>query len=59
LWLFALGDDGLLCGDFLNELINIGPAWGGKYYEERFKRSMDFVSTYPLLRMYSRRIPGG
>lgn len=26
LWLLAFGDDGFLCRDFFDELINIGPA---------------------------------
>jgi hypothetical protein len=29
------------------------------YSEDRFSRSIDFVSISPLLRTYSRRIPGG
>lgn len=59
LWLLAFGDDGLFCCDFFDELINIGPEWGGGYSEERLRRSMDLVSTSPLLRTYSRRMPGG
>lgn len=57
--LFWFGDNGLLSGDLLNKLINIGPAWWESYYEERLSRSIDFVSTSPLLRTYSNRIPGG
>lgn len=29
------------------------------YYDDKFNKSIDFVYTSPLLRTYSRRIPGG
>jgi hypothetical protein len=59
LWLLAFSDDGFFSGNLLNKFINIGSACWVIYYEERFRRSMDLVSTSPLLRMYSRRMPGG
>lgn len=41
--LFTFSDDGFLCSNLLNKLINISPAWCQMYYEERLRRSMDLV----------------
>lgn len=60
LGLAVVGDDGLFHDDFLDELVDISPAMRGKAYSwERLSRSMDLVSCSPLLRMYSRMMPGG
>ncbi len=58
---------GLLKHYLLHKLLDIGSRWGGYkgndvfgiYSEDKFSRSIDFVSFSPLFLVYSKIMPGG
>ena len=55
----TLGDDWLLVSDFIYELVYVSSTFHDMYSGDKLSKSIDFVSTSPLLRMYYSRMPGG